>query len=127
MREIKFRAWNTNEKKMVYFDLFDNDENYLLCGDNSFHVQNDTPIMQFTGLTDQNSKEIYEGDIVSPFGDRKHSSCGVIERGKRLGLERTFDNFYCKGIMDNFKQDFLPDYYQVIGNIYENPELIKPL
>ena len=82
-------------------------------------------IMQFTGLKDNNGKEIYEGDIV------KHPDADEPED---LGWEIIFENYAFRGKMvriiagegeltefDNYFADC-----EVIGNIYENPELLNP-
>lgn len=85
-------------------------------------------LMQFTGLYDKNSKEIYEGDIVqTPFG---HSSV-EFSHGV-FGLNHDFLNPEKKTMLGTWGQEHnlrtLDDgYYKeivVVGNIYENPELI---
>jgi len=107
MREIKFRAWNKKTKLMRY-DIFDvrlgNDEDY--------------EIMQFTGLKDKNGKEIYEGDIIRY--EKKHY---LIKWGKK--------NKAFIGKIKGDKEEYIlseadkPDELEVIGNIYENPELLR--
>jgi uncharacterized phage protein (TIGR01671 family) len=58
MRELKFRVYDSNQKKLVYFDLHNIIvPDRLLC-------QYDYPVQQFTGLTDSKGKDIYEGDII---------------------------------------------------------------
>jgi uncharacterized phage protein (TIGR01671 family) len=82
------------------------------------------PVMQCTGLKDKNGKLIYEGDIVKTFIDRD-VVIGVI----------TWDNKelrYYLNTTDYFKDKYVTDYeiwyteyYEVIGNIYENKDLIE--
>lgn len=108
MREIKFRVYTevSNEVLgMKYFDLKDAHN----------HV-NDT-VMQFTGLLDKKGKEIYEGDI------RMGKWFFQTEETTRYQVMKWSDEnacFYWEGI------DF-PDFVgvEVIGNIYQNPELLK--
>lgn len=131
MREIKFRAWNKYKKVMVYKDE-DNSSNYLdgICMSdvdfiNSSLMENDTyDWMQFTGLHDKNGKEIYEGDIVRKDGwiyEIRWSKygAGFDLATKNDSWPKQEDGYaYHSGLYDT-------EIIEVIGNIYENPELIK--
>lgn len=114
-REIKFRAWNPEGNMLNTFPLGDNNTNI------NYIVEHKWPIMQFTGLLDKNGKEIYEGDIVK----REDKIWDVRFSYDRWILGR--DKFE---IDDNNTADdpvFVgwSDKCEIIGNIYENPELIK--
>ena len=110
MREIKFRAWDIEMKVMLdWKDIEEQwrDEGYhpaILSGDH--YVP-----MQFTGLHDKNGKEIWEGDIV-----RHH-----MFHPTRI---KDLHNFYdiCRDIK---RYDWKPESLEVIGNVYENPELLE--
>jgi hypothetical protein len=110
-REIKFRDYDLNDKIMAHYDL----EEY----DNSRHNTFGT-IMQFTGLKDNNGKEIYEGDILRYNSGTKTNLFEVQfmqARFKALLIGRSDDTeILGSGLWDGS---------EVIGNIYENPELIS--
>lgn len=93
---------------MIYFGLFDLDGSWHKEGDIV-----DCPVMQFTGLKDKNGREIYEGDIIQ---DSEKETYNVIFNKGQFAL-----------YVDEITQIpiFLMKKIRVIGNIYENLELLK--
>jgi hypothetical protein len=112
-REIKFRGWDKALKEMSYTPLHSISFNGTLNYGNADFTDYPIEIMQFTGLHDKNGKEIYEGDIV----EYEFAPCG-LQRGEFIFNEGTF---YLKGT-----GKFRPYDCEIIGNIYENTELLKP-
>ena len=106
MREIKFRAWNSIV--MVYQDF---PKGGLTAGEILKRFDN---VMQFTGLKDKNGKEIYEGDIV---GSK------LYDGTKKNYVVEFKDGSFVVGLTELGK--WIEDVI-VIGNIYENPELLAP-
>lgn len=123
MKEIKFRIWQESSHCMYYdgFCLYSNgnpdliiqkQEGYkiLLGGNHSL------TLMQYTGLKDKNDKEIYEGDIVR----------GLIDFGPGGEHEQMYEvkiSPFGVNIPEwNYTENHLPE---IIGNIYENPELLE--
>jgi len=113
MREIRFRAWDKQINVMSNWDYIKDiwDLKRLESKDR------DTIIMQFTGLKDKNSKEIYEGDVV--FYDKYI----LTEKPKKLYIVE-WDNQSCGFLTDVPRFKSLSQ-CEVIGNIYENPELLN--
>ena len=113
MREIKFRAWNGEQ--MVSPDYIDN-RGIAHWRENSIPTSTDK-IMQYTGLKDKNGKEIYEGDIVrmaNPYTSKLRGS-EVIYTYAQFAIIAD-DDFIPLGDIQN---------WEIIGNVYENPELLK--
>lgn len=121
MREIKFRAWDKKRARMLtVFSMTTSPETHAVdcvwCGETMDEVVdgfdiNDIELMQFTGLLDKNGKEIYEGDIYA------HNA--VLGHGlppKAVEWE-VWGN---KNVGFSLPQGSL----EVVGNIYENPELL---
>ena len=124
MREIKFRAWDAENKTMWH---------------NSFHIAApgfawkwredeksesgsiviDWPVMQFTGLKDKNGKEIYEGDILQYSYSRDTTGKDVITDTYTVEWDQLKEGV-------GFALPFLNN-AEIIGNIYENPELLTHL
>ena len=128
MRKIKFRVWHKTEKRLILFDDYwycyeytslafqsSQEENHGICA-----VENkdeaEFEIMQFTGLKDLCGKDIYEGDIVNNDGAKYIVEWGEQEAGFYLFEICSHRTFY---FTDNSNE------YNVIGNIYQNKELLK--
>lgn len=136
MREIKFRAWFKEENRMIEWEQLhiENDDCGLMVwigenGDNfgtaSGYPIDDFELMQYTGLKDKNGKEIYEGDILRGI---EHKSNSTFVNGEYQGTHE-WDNDI-EIIVDFTPSNMqLVDAYkskcEVIGNIYENQELLN--
>lgn len=119
-REFEFRAWLTKYNKMVNIYSWNIWQEYFMCSeyDSEFYLE-ETPIMQYTGLKDMRGKEIYEGDILSDGSNEKPYKV-IFENGSfRAEFEGDFEG-YSFDLIDVVAQGC-----EIVGNIYENPELIK--
>lgn len=112
-REIKFRAWikAIGGYEMTHIDLINGSNiQWFFANNNSDNCK----VMQYTGLKDKNGVEIYEGDIIKHFGD-----FGVVKFQKGCFVS----NWKTKSTL--LKDFIMGNRCEVIGNIYENPELLK--
>ncbi len=128
MRQIKFRAWDpeANRGHKWIFDGFAVSEdgkflqNMHERGEYSGEYGDKIILMQFTGLLDKNSKEIYEGDIVEIDFEGSKEKGQIIWENKRsrfMWLDNRNDDY---GIFEIDRHG-----RKIVGNIYENPELLK--
>ena len=142
MRQIKFRVWYKEEKTMVEASMAGNG-NFMVGNPWKFGDESGGTVLirnlelyeiiQFTGLLDKNGKEIYEGDILkepravspemsgewTPLKDDIFEVKDLLSFFMRLGED--YDH-----IVEEEKKDFLKGkFFEVIGNIYENGELLK--
>lgn len=136
MREIKFRAWDEESQKIYYVVTLDTESVYGKCEVPIIRVKTgkmldeyqpeyktvyDYTLMQYTGLKDKNGTEIYEGDIVENttqtvyLGDKYE-----VVWNKNYAGYQLMSNGFTSNIP--LTQDFMS--YEVIGNIFENPELM---
>lgn len=110
MREIKFRAWNYKISKMLY--------NVQLCGHSgkvtSAFSAHDYPVMQYTGLTDKEGVELYEGDIIENEDLDKRLILYCLNGFEMRIMNGNRDS---RGTTWHFT-------FKIIGNIHENPELL---
>lgn len=140
MREIKFRAWDPTCDHMIYSDCTEEDY-WWRIGEDGISIEwydqciikltpdgpvetdgwveiSNSVIMEYTGNKDKNGKEIYEGDVVEVEEWREKADC--------TGSHWKW-YVYVVSYQD---QQWLPedlDEAQIIGNIYENPELLEVL
>ena len=123
MREIKFRAWDKEEQEMLDWDKFFNlDIAQVFESKGSWGVYP----MQYTGLKDSHGNEVYEGDIIEAVfelfdGELKNiMDAGVVVFKDCAFLVESFEEH--REPLHEWAQ--LSEELKVIGNIYENPELL---
>ena len=127
MREIKFRGKDLNTGEWAYGDL------HTLCDHPHIHTEitsypfagkrsfvNPDTIGQFTGLQDKNGKDIYEGDIISFVDGQKRVNGEWVDNIHFYNVEYSKGAF--SGVLGLAES---MDAVQVIGNIIDNPELLK--
>lgn len=134
MRDIKFRVWDKETKHMhicgedvhdtITFEDETNKAYYynLQNGCGSLREDSDYILMQYTGLKDKNGKEIYEGDIIK--------ICAEGLGGEAIG-KTVYDEYDLAFVLKNEVEElseclwYAEQQLEVIGNIYDNPELLR--
>lgn len=142
MREIKFRAWDKENLQFVtVMSIHYATKKPYICTTREKYssalrrlVFEKIELMQYTGLHDNNGKEIYEGDLIQwnkPFGSIAEVKFGHWDNGEIYEANEWGYGWYCvfkyshkKRIYDQYQQLYGQD-IEVVGNIYENPELLK--
>lgn len=136
----RFRAWNKATKEMYEADdiIAINFEDKSICVQTIYFEQglpdsrdldyydfDDIVLMQSTGMRDENDREIFEGDIVKVTDDDERTNFPDGGIGTICGLDEIF-MWYIDGQVHNGLFDISQEYYiEVIGNIYENQELLE--
>jgi len=126
--EIKFRTWDKKKKEFCY--------KFMISSDSS-----GVPIQQFTGLKDNNKKEMYDGDILMYHGKNKevkHPYNLIFwHKEKARWALKVIGKKVHPAILNPEKEEILgltqerlndfnnEGYYEIVSNIYENPELIN--
>lgn len=140
-RIIKFRAWDKTYKDIKEVESINFASNECVLGiayeQRTLYFPRDCEIMQFTGLLDRHGKEIYEGDIlqieaVNHVMVNVVCEFGIARRKMLSGYEVDIPSFYFKRsdllsfpITNNWNHKHDLEMIEVIGNIYENPELVN--
>lgn len=150
-RPIEFRAWDTKNKCWIadgeIMDLgYSVKANCFMFDNDAYDLGKDIELVQYTGLKDKNGKKIFEGDIITSCSfnylysngtvDRKTSiehnlQMGVVEwvqyNCSFMGMRRQFKGRLTDQWNNSFEMRPADERYEteVIGNIYENPELLK--
>ena len=126
MREIKFRAWDKEEQEMLCWDKFFHfDIAQVFESKGSWGLYP----MQYTGLKDKNGVEIYEGDIVEANSQGIKGTFEVKWRQEGspswilFPAWQSSQMWYLHAV--ETEKGYYKDNVTVIGNIYENPELLK--
>lgn len=123
MREIKFRAWDEQDDIMYKVGRLDLSEGELTVYPENYQGYTLSTIqkpvlMQYTGLKDKNGVELYQDDIILVSGQKTVIEC-----------EKSFLGFYlwAESCREYVSLAFLTGYrdFEIIGNIHQNPELIK--
>lgn len=121
MREIKFRVWDKKREEFIYkfsvteFVSYDPDLNEIF-------EKNDFVFQQYTGLKDKNGREIYEGDILLYELSYEESHGGELEN-------ELYEVKFVDGLFVWSDQSFCGQAdaksFEVVGNVFENLELLK--
>ncbi|AMD94545.1 YopX family protein [Leptotrichia sp. oral taxon 847] len=119
-REIKFRAWDKENEKMMKVSSLSLENKEIAVRENGtyhfFRMQN-LELMQYTGLKDKNDKEIYEGDVVVLNNIKIDNMCIVRYEHNSYRLE----GWSLREDLSNVEAKFL----EVVGNIYESKNLLE--
>ena len=122
-REIKFKAWDKLNKKMLSHREVIEGVNEL---NGSFeHYNEEYPVLQYTGFKDNNNKKIYEGDLI------EYYKTGDIIRFSEIWFSQNCGSWYtqagslCNLLHEQKIEDIV--YIKKVGNIFEDKKIIKEM
>ena len=120
-KRIKFRAWDKEAKKMLYYDtdvVPSMTLNGVLVNEVGSNVSYLFELMQFTGLSDKNGKDIYCGDILETFAIL--ASNKIDSKPFNVEVKWNESGWIANGSLTNYQCRIS----SIIGNIYENKDLL---
>lgn len=142
---FKFRAWDTEEKKMILPSAEDVTDNEVICFNGTLLFVSENPVedtakvrffehnrlilMQCTGLKDKEGKLIFEGDIIQYMGTDKQQIAIITYKESAGYVGMVLKEFYLSNHNFDWATCSLGSIHaesEIIGNIYENPELLNP-
>jgi uncharacterized phage protein (TIGR01671 family) len=121
VREVRFRAWEKTLKQIIPVNNIDFESKQININ-SAWRCFKEIELMQYTGLKDKNSKEIYEGDILSR---KDWGMGGGHDPEERYEVGLINDYIYEEEQSWHFKVHLWGEWCEVIGNIYENPKLLE--
>lgn len=120
----RFRVWDKETKTMIDVSLIDFKKGFLVgehwkFGETNFMSFDEIELMQSTGILDKNNTEIFEGDIVL-----------VLDSPYTVFYDNEKGSYRLKPHDDRWNVDYMSNFshggnFEIIGNIYENPELLE--
>lgn len=131
MREIKFRAWDKELEEWTNYsisningniiDFYNKEEGFW----ESDREGEQFTLCQYTGLKDKNNREIYEGDVIKAISFARWVGVAKYSDENQAFIFDDLDKKY-RGKSTVFMNQF-DDGFEILGNIYENPKLLKGL
>jgi len=118
MKKVRFRVWDIINKRIIkkpYLHFVDGESFFIKEKGEPIRSDLEFILLQFTGLKDKNGKEIYEGDVVKYITTERNVYEVRFANGKFVAFNRFMQH-------DLF---FISKNAKVIGNIYQNSELLK--
>ena len=128
MRDIKFRAWDKDRKRWTNYSIAEDLPRFYDKHTGCWKTDKEGKrfvLSQYTGLKDKNNREIYEGDVIKAISFARW--IGVVEYSdeNQAFIFDDLDKKY-RGKSTVFMNQF-DDGFEILGNIYENPKLLKEL